>query len=629
LNWMGNLQQLGRSLMLPTMALPIAAILLRLSDLPWDAMHASQLGHMLYLAGQTIFDYIPIIFAVGVALGLTESAGIAGLSAMLGYFMFTRLVEYELGDGFQLGVSGGILIGLLTAIVFHRFKEVKLPEYIQFFGGPRMVPLVMGFVTLLVSYVMIGVGPYLEVGMERLSTWLLGLGGFGTFLYGIGHRLLVPSGLHHILNNFFWFQLGAYKSPDGGMVYGDLPRFFAGDPTAGIYMAGLYPIMMFALPAIAFAIIHEAREDLKPKIKATFLTAALASFLTGVTEPIEFAFLFVAPYLFIIHAVLSGAAMWIAYELNIHHGFSYSAGAFDYLINEHLAQNGWLLLPIGLAFGLLYYFLFRYAIRRFRIPTPGREEGSSLEEWAGDIPYRSPLILQALGGKDNIKKIEACITRLRLTLANDRLMDITALRHLGAAGVIRLGGGNVQVVFGTFSELIREEIMKVLRKDIQLVLFNAPMQGRMIPLEEVPDRIFASGIVGNGVAFFPEKGELVSPVAGSIMHIYPTMHALGILTDEGLEVLLHIGIDTSSIPGKCFTAVVKEGDRVEPGDLLVRFNLNKVKKLATSSATPMIITNPNLVKSWSFTPFKFVKKGQGSVMSVVLKKESAPGGSSE
>jgi glucose-specific phosphotransferase system IIA component len=626
LNLMGNLQQLGRSLMLPTIALPVAAILLRLGDLPWDAIHAPGLGILLMLAGHTIFHYIPIIFAVGVALGLTESAGIAGMSAMLGYFMFTSLVEHELGSDFQLGVSGGILIGLLAAIIFHRFKVFKLPEYIQFFGGPRIVPFIMGFATLLISYLMIGIGPFLQLGMEKLSAWLLGLGGFGTFLYGIAFRLLVPSGLHHILNNFFWFQLGDYKTVDGQMVYGDLPRYFAGDPSAGIYMAGLYPIMMFALPAIAFAIIQEAREDLKPKIKATFLIAALTSFLTGVTEPIEFAFLFVAPYLFVIHAVLSGAAMWIAYGLDIHHGFSYSAGAIDYVINEHLSHNGLYLLPIGIVFGLLYYFLFRYAIRRFRIPTPGREEGSSLEEWAGDIPYRSPLILQALGGKENIKKIEACITRLRLTLVNDRLMDITSLRHLGAAGVIRLGGGNVQVVFGTFSELIREEIMKVLRKDIQLVLFHSPMQGRMIPIEEVPDRIFASKLVGNGVAFFPEKGELVSPVAGHVMHIYPSMHALGIVTEEGLEILLHIGIDTANLPSKCFTAVVKEGDKVEPGQLLIKFNVNKIKKYASSLATPMIITNPDLVKSWSFAPFKAVKKGQKSVMSVVIKNPKGSGG---
>ena len=202
------------------------------------------------------------------------------------------------------------------------------------------------------------------------------------------------------------------------------------------------------------------------------------------------------------------------------------------------------------------------------------------------------------------------------------------MRHLGAAGVIRLGGGNVQVVFGTYSELIREEIMKVLRKDIQLVLFISPLQGRMIPLTEVPDSIFASKLVGNGVAFFPEKGELVSPVAGKIMHIYPSMHALGIVTEEGLEILLHIGINTSNLPAKCFTSYVKEGDTVEAGQLLIKFNLNRVKKYALSLATPMIITNPDLVKSWSFAPFKTVKKGQKSVMSVVIKNPKGSGGMS-
>jgi PTS system D-glucosamine-specific IIC component len=625
---MGNLQQLGRSLMIPTIALPVAAILIRLGDLPWEALQARQFGDMLNLAGHSVFAYLPIIFAVGVALGLTESAWIAGMSALIGYFMFTGITQHYLSESFQLGVSGGILIGLISAVSYHKLKDIQLPEYIQFFGGPRIVPLFMGGAAIAAAYLMIAIGPYLQTGMEKLSGFLLGLGGFGAFLYGIIYRLLVPSGLHHIVNNFFWFQLGAYQSPNGEMVFGDLPRFFAGDPSAGIYMAGLYPIMMFALPAIAFAIIQEAREDLKPKIKATFLTAALASFLTGVSEPIEFAFLFVAPYLFGIHALLSGLAMWIAYELNIHHGFSYSAGFIDYIINEHLSKNGLLLIPIGLCFGLLYYGLFRWAIRRFQIPTPGREEGSFLEEWAGDIPYRAPLILQALGGKENIKKIEACITRLRLTLANDRLMDIQALKHLGAAGVIRLGGGNVQVVFGTYSELIREEIMKTLRKDLQIVLFNSPMQGRMIPIEEVPDQIFAKKIVGAGVAFIPERGELVSPVAGRIIHVYPSMHALGIETNEGLEVLLHIGIDTANLPGKLFTALVKEGDTVEPGQLLVRFNYNKVKKYAASLATPMVITNSDKVKSWSFAPFKSVKKGQASVMSVVLKpKDAARGGS--
>ncbi|WP_166238193.1 glucose PTS transporter subunit IIA [Paenibacillus turpanensis] len=620
MNGMGILQQFGRSLMLPMIALPAAALALFLSQLPWAAFGLPSVSTVLVIAGSSIFTYLPYIFAVGVALGLTESAGMAGMSALIGYFIYEQLTYVYLGLDLQLGVPGGILIGLVSALTFHRFKNVKLPEYIQFFGGPRIVPLLVSFEAVFISLIMFWMGSPLQTALLGVGSFLVGLGGFGAFLYGVFYRLLVPTGLHHILNNFVWFQVGSYELENGIVVSGDLPRFFAGDPTAGLYMAGLYPIMIFALPAIAFAIIHEAREDLKPKVRATFLTAAMGSALTGVTEPIEFAFLFAAPTLFAVHAILSGLAMWIAHLLDIHHGFSFAGGLIDFLMNYHLSKNAMLLLPVGIAYGFVYYFLFRWAIRRFQIPTPGREEGSPLEDWAGDIPYRSPLILQALGGKENIVHIEACITRLRLTLVNDRLADFTALKHLGAAGVIRLGGGNIQVVFGTFSELIREEIIKVLRKDVRQVHFHSPMQGVMIPLEEVPDAIFAGKLVGDGVAFFPDRGELVAPVKGRILHIYPTKHAIGIVTPEKLEVLLHIGIDSSQMEGKGMTVHVQEGDEVVPGQTLVRFDLGKLKKHAKSIATPMLITNPGLVKSWSFAPFKPVKKGQASVMSVILKE---------
>jgi len=630
MNWMGTLQQLGRSLMIPTIALPVAAVLLSLGALPWHVVHMDSIGQVMDFAGNAIFNYLPIIFAVGVALGLTDNAGTAGMSALLGYLLFNEVTLKYIGSQFQLGVTGGIGIGIISALAYYKFRNIKFPEYFQVFGGNRFVILFVGFISLILSATMIGIGSYFQNGIILLGNWLLSLGGFGVFLYGVAYRLLVPTGLHHILNNIYWFQAGSYVQQDGHIVYGDLPRFFAGDPTAGYYMAGLYPIMMFALPAIAFAIIHEAREDLKPKIRTLFLTAALSSFLTGVSEPIEFAFLFVAPYLFIVHALLSGLAMWIAYIFNIHAGFSYSAGMIDFIVNEHLAKHGLWLIPIGIVYGLVYYFLFRWAIVRFRIPTPGREEGSILEEWAGDIPYRSPLILQALGGKNNIKTIEACITRLRLTLENDRLIDIPALKHLGAAGIIRLGAGNYQVVFGTYSELIREEIMKVVRKDIQPVLFDSPVQGKMIPLAEVPDPVFAQGIVGNGVAFIPDRGEVIAPISGKIAFVHPSMHALGITTKEGLEVMLHIGIDTAHLPGKLFTAQVKEGDEIVAGQLLIKFNLQKVKQLGKSMAIPLIIMNPKRVKSWSFIPFKAVKKGQKSVMYVVLKDQTQfPQGGSE
>jgi glucose-specific phosphotransferase system IIA component len=628
-NLMGNLQQFGRALMLPMIALPAAAIFLRLSTVPWEQFNLPGLSEAFYLAGNTVFTYLPYLFAVGVAMGLTENAGSAGLSALIGYFLFMQIHEQYLGVTYALGVPGGIMIGLLAALSYHRFKDIQLPEYIQFFGGPRFVPLFMSFAVIIYSFAVVKLYPYVEASLISSGTFVIELGGFGAFIYGMLHRLLVPLGLHYILNNFAWFHAGSYTTQDGHIVYGDLPRFFAGDPAAGIYMAGLYPIMMFALPAIAFAIIHEAREDLKPKVKATFLTAALASFLTGVTEPIEFAFLFVAPYLFFVHSILSGMAMWITYELDIHHGFSFSAGAIDFLINIYLARNEWLLIPIGLIYGLVYYGLFRWAIRRFQIPTPGREDGP-LDELSGDIPHRAPLILEALGGKENIKKLEACITRLRLTLVNERLMDAGALKHLGAAGIIRLGGGNVQVVFGTFSELIREEMMKILRKNIRQVLFSSPVQGKMIPLEEVPDQIFAAQLVGNGVAFLPERGELVSPVEGEIIHLHPNKHAVGIRTAEGLEVLLHIGIDTVNIKESCFQSFIREGQKVKAGELLIRFNMNRIKKNGKSTATPMVVTNSDLVKSWSFAPFKSVRKGQASVMSVTLKEiNTASGGKSD
>ncbi|MGE7057550.1 glucose PTS transporter subunit IIA, partial [Paenibacillus glucanolyticus] len=252
------------------------------------------------------------------------------------------------------------------------------------------------------------------------------------------------------------------------------------------------------------------------------------------------------------------------------------------------------------------------------------EEGSALEGRAGDIPYQAPLILEALGGKDNIVQVQSCMTRLRLTVYNDRQIDSDALKLLGSAGIIKLGGGNVQVVFGTYSELIREEINKLMQQDLPRVLFSAPVQGRMLPIDEVPDDIFAAKLVGNGVAFIPEKGELVSPVYGTVMHVYPTMHAIGISTPEGLEVLIHIGIDTSQLKGP-FTAVVGEGDTVEPGQLLVKFDLAYLKTHAASLATPMVITNPDKVRSWSYAPFKSVKRGQSSVMSVVLNESNAGG----
>ncbi|WP_160037007.1 glucose PTS transporter subunit IIA [Paenibacillus sp. An7] len=625
MNWLGSLQQLGRAVMLPTMVLPAAAILLSVGSLPWDSWGFESVSGIATIAGQSLFYFLPYLFAVGVALGLSNQAGQAGLAALSGMIIYDQVLSHY-GDGsVQPASLIGIILGAIAGITHNRFKSIRLPEILQFFGGSRFVLLIVGLIAALFSCVMLGIAPIIQSLLDMIASMEYQLGGFGLFLYGILYRVLVAFGLHHLLNNVFWFQLGSYETAGGQVVTGDLPRFFAGDPTAGYFMSGLFPIMMFAIPAIALAIIQEAREDLKPKVYKTFITSALVCFLTGVSEQIEFAFLFAAPYLFIVHAVMSGLALWISYLLEIRHGFSYSAGAIDYILNFHLSENGLLLIPIGIVYGLIYYYLFRWAIRTFRIPTPGREEGSVLEDWVGSIPYQAPLILEAMGGKRNIVQVEACITRLRITVHNDRLIDVSAMKALGSAGLIKLGGGNVQVVFGTYSELIREEIAKLLERDLPQVLFSAPVQGKMLPIEDVPDKIFAGKLVGDGVAFVPENGELLSPVYGTIMHLYPTMHAIGIQTPEGLEVLLHIGIDTSQLKG-CFEAAVKEGDVVEAGQLLIKFDLDRLRKEAPSLVTPMVITNPDRVKSWSYAPFKQVRKGQASVMSVVLHEDRNVGG---
>ncbi|GAB6929702.1 glucose-specific PTS transporter subunit IIBC [Paenibacillus sp. JCM 10914] len=624
MNWLGSLQQLGRAVMLPTMALPAAALLLSVGSLPWSAWGMGTLGEIAQAAGHGVFYYMPYLFAIGVAWGLSNQGGPAGLAALAGMFIYDQVIS-RVGDGsIHPSTLIGIIFGVMSGYVYNRFKHIKLPEAIQFFGGSRFVLLFMGLFSTIFAWMMLRLAPFVQSGLDSFYELTVHMGAFGLFLYGILYRVLTAFGLHHLLNNLYWFQLGSYETEDGTIVQGDLPRFFAGDPTAGDFMAGLFPIMMFALPAIAFAIIQEAREDLKPKVKKTFMRSALVCFLTGVSEQIEFAFLFASPYLYVLHALMAGFAMVLTYTFNIHHGFSYSAGFIDYVLNYHLSQNAWMIIPIGIVYGLVYYFLFRWAIRRFGIPTPGREEGSALEGRAGDIPYQAPLILEALGGKENIVLVQSCMTRLRLTVKEDRQIDSDALKLLGSAGIIKLGGGNVQVVFGTYSELIREEINKLMQQDLPRVLFSAPVQGRMLPIDEVPDDIFAAKLVGNGVAFIPEKGELVSPVYGTVMHIYPTMHAIGISTPEGLEVLIHIGIDTSQLKGP-FTAVVKEGDTVEPGQLLVRFDLAYLKTHAASLATPMVITNPDKVRSWSYAPFKSVKRGQSSVMSVVLNESNAGG----
>jgi glucose-specific phosphotransferase system IIA component len=621
MNWMGGLQQFGRALMLPMISLPAVAVLLCLAAIPWQQWGMADVSLFFADAATAILQHLPYIFAIGVALGLTESAGMAGLAALVGYFIFEHLVV----DTLELGVAGGILFGMLAAFCYHLCKHLKFPESVQFFGGPRFAPFMMALASLVLSLVLIWVGPFLQSALESTGRLLIELGGFGSFLYGTVHRLLVPLGLHHILNNFTWFQVGSFEQPDGQILYGDMPRFFAGDPEAGLYMAGMYPLMMFAVPAIALAMIHEARKEARAHISKIFITAALASLLTGVTEPIEFAFVFIAPWLFVIHALLAGSMMWVTAALDIQHGFAFSAGAIDFVINFHLSHNGWLILPIGAAYGVLYYLLFRFAIRRFKLRTPGRGEILLPQDGGEQVVDHAPLILHSLGGKDNIVRIEACITRLRLTLKQERLLDADGLTRLGAMGVIRLGGGNVQIVFGTYAELIRDQMMEWMKHDSQMASFVAPADGQLMPIADVPDEVFSKKILGEGFAVMPEQGMLVAPIGGVIKKIFPTAHALTMTTDDGLNLLLHIGIDTVKMNGHGFQSLVAEQQAVRSGQALIRFDLEAVRQQAASACVVMTIINSNRIAAQTISPYREVKAGKQIVLTLQLHDEADGG----
>jgi PTS system N-acetylglucosamine-specific IIC component len=382
-------QKFGRSLMLPIAALPAAALLLRLGQpdlLGVDGAGWERVAAVIGAAGGALFANLPILFAVGVAIGMAKKAdGSTALAAVVGYFVFKAVGDamspFVLGtpeegaeqELINYGVLGGIVMGLLSAYLWQKYHRIKLPPYLAFFGGRRFVPIITAFAAIVVSVLMSLVYQWFDAGITNLGEWVTENDIIGGFVYGTLNRLLIPLGLHHILNNPPWFVFGSFET-GAGVVHGDIPRFLAGDPTAGAFMTGFFPIMMFALPAAALAIWHEARPGQKKVVGGIMLSAALTSFLTGVTEPLEFAFMFVAWPLYIMHAVLTGTSLALVNALEIRDGFGFSAGLFDYLLNFNIATNPWALIPIGLGYAVIYYFGFRFVIRRWNLRTPGREE---------------------------------------------------------------------------------------------------------------------------------------------------------------------------------------------------------------------------------------------------------------
>lgn len=464
-----KLQPLGRALMLPIAVLPIAALLLRLGqpDMLDIAFVAA--------AGNAIFSNLGLLFAAGVAVGLArENHGAAALAGVVAYVVATEGAKvllqlppdvlstseveqaaWRAKEISKLSVPAGILAGIVAGLLYNRFWDIKLPDYLAFFAGRRFVPIVAGFAGV-IGAVLFGYGfPWFESGVDTLSQWVVRAGPFGLFLYGVLNRLLLITGLHHILNNIAWFLLGDFNGATG-----DLKRFFAGDPTAGGFMAGFFPVMMFGLPAACLAMYRNALPERRKAVGGLLFSLALTSLLTGVTEPIEFTFIFLAPILFAVHAVLTGLSMVLMDALGVKLGFGFSAGLFDYVLNYGLSTKALLLFPVGAVYFAVYYFTFSWCIRRFNLATPGREPAASISAaapatTAGD---RGSQFVAALGGKANLQSIDACMTRLRLVLADTSAVDEAALKSLGARGIVRPGGNSLQVVVGPIADQLAQEL---------------------------------------------------------------------------------------------------------------------------------------------------------------------------
>ncbi len=459
-HWFAGMQQFGRALMLPIAVLPIAGLLLRLGqpdllDLPAVAA-----------AGQSIFANLGILFAIGIAVGIArENHGAAGLAAVVCYFVATRgaetLAGVAAGSMVKLSVPAGLLSGCIAGYLYNRYSELKLPSYLAFFGGRRFVPIVAGLAGLALACVFGWGWPSLEQGMDTLSRAVLGSGEIGLFVYGVLNRILIITGLHHVLNNLAWFIVGEY-----GGVTGDLNRFFAGDPSAGAFMSGFFPVMMFGLPAACLAMYHAAPAGRRRAVAGLMLSMALTSFLTGVTEPIEFTFVFLAPALYALHAVLTGTAMVLMDLLGVKLGFGFSAGLFDYLLNYGKATEPLVLIPVGLAYATVYYFAFRYMIARFDLRTPGRDAEESVAPAgaaATATPAMPPHSSMRSAAPANIRALDACMTRLRVTVASQDAVNEAALRQLGARGLVRPTADTLQVVVGPVADQLAGQMRRSLR----------------------------------------------------------------------------------------------------------------------------------------------------------------------
>ncbi|SHH15108.1 glucose-specific PTS transporter subunit IIBC [Clostridium grantii] len=668
----GVLQQIGKALMLPVALLPAAGLLLAFGNmfqnpqflLSVPALNAAwfqKLALVMEQSGGMIFGNLALLFAVGVAVGLSDGDGVAGLAAIVGFLIMNKTMGIlanvtveNLSDPsytsvlgiptLQTGVFGGIICGVLAAYAYKKYFNIELPSYLGFFAGKRFVPIVTAVFALVLGVVLLFVWPPIQNGLTLFSRNMIDTNlTFSAFVFGVIERSLIPFGLHHIFYNPFWYQFGEYINLAGDIVNGDQSIFMAqlkdGVPfTAGTFMTGKFPFMMFGLPAAALAIYHEAKPEKRALVGGIMASAALTSFLTGITEPIEFSFLFVAPALFGIHCIFAGLSFMTMHILNVKIGMTFSGGIIDYLLFGVMQGRTawWLVIPVGLCFSALYYFGFRFAIRKWNLKTPGRED--EIENSTSINVKGSALaieVLKALGGNTNIDKLDACITRLRVIVKDVSKVDKQQLKNLGAAGVLEVGN-NVQAIFGPKSDQLKNAIKDVMSgktpvdMDLTpvsnvatesttgtlLTSFVSPLDGKIVGLEEVPDDLFSQKLMGNGFAILPSSGEIVSPVDGVVTTILPSKHAVGLTSTDGTEILVHFGVDTVKLNGEGFEALVKQDDKVKVGQTLLKVDVKKVEKEVPSIITPIIFTNLSAEVEITFENGAIVKKGQKNIISL-------------
>jgi PTS system N-acetylglucosamine-specific IIC component len=650
-NILSYLQKVGRALMVPVATLPAAAILMGvgywIDPVGWGGDNA--LAAFFIKSGSAIIDNMSVLFAIGVAYGMSKDKdGAAALTGFVGFLVLTTLCspaavsmiqkipldQVPAAFGKIQNQFVGILVGIISAEVYNRFSGVELPKALSFFSGRRLVPILISFLMILVAFILMYIWPVIFNGLVNFGEHIQKMGSVGAGIYAFFNRLLIPVGLHHALNSVFWFDVAGIN---------DIPNFLGGQQSieagkavvgiTGRYQAGFFPIMMFGLPGAALAIYHCARPENKAKVAGIMLAAAFAAFFTGITEPLEFSFMFVAPVLYVIHAVLTGISVFIAASMHWIAGFGFSAGLVDMVLSSRnpLATHWYMLIPQGLVFFVIYYVVFRFTIKKFNLMTPGRELAVAGDETDGyDVNVDSNAgkdenetttlarrYVGAIGGSDNLTGIDACITRLRLNVKDSALVNDALAKRLGASGVIRLNKQSVQVIVGTRAELIASAMRNVIaagpvaaavapgaapaaeakpqavpnapKAAFETLL--APVTGEVVALEQVPDEAFASKAVGDGLAIRPTDKIVVAPADGTVVKIFNTNHAFCLETDKGAEIVVHMGIDTVALEGQGFKRLVEEGAEVKAGQPILELDLDYLNANARSMISPVVVSN--------------------------------------